>query len=150
MSRPRTVTTQEGIVLNTFSATIARPKTPKALPKATSIIKVSGRTINRLADVFRMLSDESRLKILFALAQDGELHVTALCDLLGQTQPAVSHHLTLLRMTGLVGYRRDGKHNFYRIESSQICELLEQFFADSGNGHKQIQFDEFCLSYKRK
>jgi ArsR family transcriptional regulator, arsenate/arsenite/antimonite-responsive transcriptional repressor len=136
--------------LNTFAATIARPKSPKTPPKATSAIRVSARTINRLADVFRMLADESRLKILLALAQDGELHVTALCDLLGQTQPAVSHHLTLLRMTGLVGYRRDGKHNFYRIESGPIGELLEQFFADSGNGHKQFQFDDFCLSYKRK
>jgi ArsR family transcriptional regulator, arsenate/arsenite/antimonite-responsive transcriptional repressor len=72
---------------------------------------VAARTIDGLAQVFRLLADESRLKILMALAQDGELHVTALCDLLGQTQPAVSHHLTLLRMVGLVSYRRDGKHN---------------------------------------
>src|SRR4029077_19948284 len=99
---------------------------------------------------FKLLSDESRLKILLALAQDGEMHVTALCDLLEQTQPAVSHHLTLLRMVGLVGYRRAGKHNFYRIESGLVCDLLEQFFADVGNGHRQLQFDDFSLSYKRK
>jgi ArsR family transcriptional regulator len=119
-------------------------------PRPTSNIKVSGRTINGLAQVFKLLADESRLKILLALSQDGELHVTALCDLLGQTQPAVSHHLTLLRMTGLVGYRRDGKHNYYRIESGLVCELLERFFSDAGNSHKQLQFDDFSLSYKRK
>jgi ArsR family transcriptional regulator len=101
-------------------------------------------------EVFKMLADESRLKILLALAQDGELHVSALCELLGQSQPAVSHHLTLLRMAGLVGYRRDGKHNFYRIESGLVCALLEEFFADTGNGHQQLQFPEFLLSYKRR
>ena len=91
-----------------------------------------------------------RLKILLALAEDGEMHVSALCDLLGQTQPAVSHHLTLLRMTGLVGYRRDGKHNYYRIESGLVRDLLEQFFADAGNWHKALQFEDFSLAFKRK
>lgn len=118
--------------------------------RPTSNIKVSGRTINGLAQVFKLLADESRLKIILALSQDKELHVSALCNLLGQTQPAVSHHLTLLRMTGLVGYRRDGKHNYYRIESGLVCELLERFFADAGNNNKQLQFDDFSLSYKRK
>jgi ArsR family transcriptional regulator len=140
----------EGFALNTYSAGITKPKGTKPTPKASSPIRVSPRTINGLAQVFRLLADESRLKILMALSQDGELHVTALCDLLGQTQPAVSHHLTLLRMANLVGYRRDGKHNYYRIESRLVGELLEQFFSDTGNGHKQLQFDEFSLSYKRK
>ena len=78
------------------------------------------------------------------------MHVSALCDMLNQTQPAVSHHLTLLRMTGLVGFRRDGKHNFYRIESGLVRDLLEQFFSDAGNGHKALQFEDFSLSFKRK
>jgi ArsR family transcriptional regulator len=136
--------------LNATSIVTAKPKATKPAAKTTTEIKVSGRTINGLAQVFKLLADESRLKILLALAQDGELHVTALCDLLDQTQPAVSHHLTLLRMSGLVGYRRDGKHNYYRIESEMVGNLLEQFFADAGNGHKLLQFDEFSLTYKRK
>jgi ArsR family transcriptional regulator, arsenate/arsenite/antimonite-responsive transcriptional repressor len=126
-----------------------KPRGSRA-PRSTSNIKVSGRTINGLAQVFKLLADESRLKILLALSQDKELHVSALCDLLGQTQPAVSHHLTLLRMTGMVGYRRDGKHNYYRIESGLVGELLERFFADAGNSTKQLQFEDFSLSYKRK
>ena len=117
---------------------------------ASSPIKVSDTTIHRLTDVFRLLADKSRLKIVLALAQDGELHVSALCELLGQSQPAVSHHLTLMRMVGLVGYRRDGKHNYYHLASGHVRDLLEQFFADSGNGHKQIQFDDFALAFKRK
>ena len=117
---------------------------------STSPIKVSDSTIHRMTDVFKLLADKSRLKIVLALAQDGELHVSALCDLLGQSQPAVSHHLTLMRMVGLVGFRRDGKHNYYHLASGHVRDLLEQFFADSGNGHKQIQFEDFALAFKRR
>ena len=136
--------------MNAFSAITIKPRANKVPSRDTSPLRVSVRTISGLAQVFKQLADESRLKILLALSQDRELNVTSLCELLGQSQPAVSHHLTLLRMTGLVGYRRDGKHNFYRIQSSLVCDLLEQFFADSGNGHKQINFEEFSLAYKRK
>src|SRR6266581_3634621 len=89
-----------------------------------------------LAEVFKLLADKARMKILLALAQDGELHVSALCELLGQSQPAVSHHLTLMRMTGLVGYRRDGKHNYYHLQSGVIRDLLDQCFGESGAGSK--------------
>ncbi len=125
-------------------------RAPKAPPMPSSPIRVSAAIINRLKDVFKMLADESRLKIVLALAQDSELHVSALCELLGQSQPAVSHHLTLMRMVGLVGYRRDGKHNYYHLASDHIRDLLEQFFADSGNGHKALQFEDFSLTFKRR
>jgi ArsR family transcriptional regulator, arsenate/arsenite/antimonite-responsive transcriptional repressor len=132
------------------STVAVRTRAPKAPPASSSPIRVSEGTINRLTDVFKLLADKSRLKIVLALAQDGELHVSALCDLLGQSQPAVSHHLTLMRMVGLVGYRRDGKHNYYHLASDHVRDLLEQFFADSGNGHKALQFDDFSLAFKRR
>src|SRR5436309_11139929 len=134
----------------TAKATLGpRFRTPRPAHEI-SPIRISDETLHRMTDVFKLLADKSRLKIVLALAQDGELHVSALCELLGQSQPAVSHHLTLLRMTGLVGYRRDGKHNYYRVDSGLVRDLLEQFFTDSGNGHKQIQFEDFSLAYKRK
>ena len=132
---------------NTTLGTKARSKAAAA---AVSPIKISDPTIQRLTDVFKLLADKSRLKIVLALAQDGELHVSALCELLGQSQPAVSHHLTLMRMVGLVAYRRDGKHNFYRLASGHVRDLIEQFFADSGNGQRQLQFEDFALSFKRR
>jgi ArsR family transcriptional regulator len=136
--------------LNISTATSSKPRATKAPPKDTSPLIISDNTIGGLTDIFKLLADKSRLKILLALAQEGELHVTALCELLHQSQPAVSHHLTLLRMAGLVGYRRDGKHNFYRVDSALVRDLLEQFFSDSGNGLKQIQFEDFSLAYKRR
>ena len=138
--------------MTTHSTLSVKTRAPKGapIPVAAAPIKVSEMTIQQLSKVFKLLADENRLRIVLALAQDGELHVSALCDLLGQSQPAVSHHLTLMRLTGLVGYRRDGKHNYYRLASGFMRELLEQFFADSGNGQRQLQFDDFALSFKRR
>lgn len=141
---------QEDCTLNATPVVSVRPRPVKPAPRAAAALRVSPRTLTGLSQVFKLLADESRLKILLALAEEGEMHVSALCDLLEQSQPAVSHHLTLLRMTGLVGYRRDGKHNFYRIESGLVEQLLEQFFADAGNGHKALTFGDFSLAYKRK
>lgn len=132
--------------------THSKARQGKPTPTPSSPVRISDQTIYRFSEVFKLMADKSRLKILLALAQDTELHVTALCDMLGQSQPAVSHHLTLMRMTGLVGYRRDGKHNFYHLQSGLLRDLIEQFFTDSGNGHgpRQLQFEEFALTYKRK
>jgi ArsR family transcriptional regulator len=134
-----------------------RTRITKAAPPSATPIRVSDETIEQLTGVFNMLADASRLKILLALSEYGEMHVSALCDMLAQgergvkfSQPAVSHHLTLMRMTGLVGYRRDGKHNYYHVVSSHMRDLFEQFFADSGNGNKALQFEDFALTYKRK
>lgn len=141
----------------TNHATAVKTRSPKNAPSAASPIRISDLTISRLTAVFKLLSDPSRLRIVLALAEYGEMHVSALCEMLSQSdpsmkfsQPAVSHHLTLMRMIGLVGFRRDGKHNYYHLVSAHVRDLFEQFFADSGNGQKAIQFDEFALTFKRK
>lgn len=146
----------EGYVLSNQTATV-RTRTPKIVPPTASPIRVSEETIGKLTDVFNMLADPSRLKIVLALTEYGELHVSALCDMLSQgesgtkfSQPAVSHHLTLMRMVGLVGFRRDGKHNFYHLVSSNVRDLLEQFFTEACNGNKAFQFADFALTFKRK
>jgi ArsR family transcriptional regulator len=134
--------------VTTSSAAPVRTRGTKAAPKGVSI-KMSDATINDLTEVFKLLADKNRMKILLALARDGEMHVSALCAMLGQSQPAVSHHLTLMRAHKLVGFRRDGKHNYYRLESGHLRDLLDQVFAGCANGHKLIQFGDFALAYKR-
>ena len=87
----------------------------------------------RAARVFKLLADESRLRILFALSKHPELHVQRICGLLGQTQPAVSHHLALMRNAGMVTMRRDGKHNYYRLEPNSLrkpIDIIETMMAD--------------------
>lgn len=110
---------------------------------------LSEATLDGVTEVFKLLADKSRLKILLALLREGEMHVSALCQLLDQSQPAVSHHLTLLRLGNLVGYRRDGKHNYYRVSSNVVIELLEQFFTEVSNGDKELRFDDFSLVYRK-
>ena len=111
--------------------------------------EVSEQSISELAQVFKLLSDETRLRILFylALSENRELHVTDLCHRLGQSQPAVSHHLALLRVSGLIEARREGKHNFYSIRSESFGDLLIRLFSASGEVPKKIRFNDFTLTY---
>lgn len=82
-------------------------------------------SVEQAAEVFKMLADKSRLQLLLLLAQEGELNVTALCQALGQSQPAVSHHLTLLRLADLVRFRSLGKQNYYSLSSDFVRQLLD-------------------------
>ena len=100
-----------------------------------------------LVQVFKLLSDETRLRILLYLMREGELHVTALCEKLGQSQPAVSHHLALLRVAGLIEARRDGKHNFYSICRNHFHGLMGELFSNIRDPEtEQVRFEDFVLS----
>ncbi|MFC4946215.1 ArsR/SmtB family transcription factor [Pseudonocardia sp. GCM10023141] len=84
--------------------------------------------VRRAADLLRMLSDPTRVKILWALLQ-GENSVACLADLIGATPTAVSQHLSKLRLAGLVENRRDGTFIFYTVENAAIRPVLEQVLA---------------------
>ncbi len=127
-----------------------KTKTTRAAT-ANGAAKAPDATIKKLTLVFKMLSDKSRLKIVLALARDGEKHVSDLCAMLGgQSQPAVSHHLTLMRMAGLVAFDRQGKHNYYHLATESLRDLIEQFFVESGNGPQTLEFPDFALAFKSK
>ena len=87
--------------------------------------KASAGGLNDIAEIFRLLSDETRLKVLALLIPGGELNVRSLCEQLDQSQPAVSHHLALLRTKGLIRIRREGKHNYYRLVPERLHALLK-------------------------
>jgi len=71
--------------------------------------------IRRVAELLKQVSDPTRLQVLILLSEK-ERNVTELCSDLGtQSQPAVSHHLALLRHGRLIEPRRAGKHNFYAL-----------------------------------
>jgi len=81
-------------------------------------------SLTRAVQIFQMLGDGTRLRILILLDQKGKLTVTQLCQALGQSQPATSHHLGLLRRSGLVRYRREGKNNFYFLAAEQVRQWI--------------------------
>src|SRR4051812_22439236 len=77
--------------------------------------------LEQLAALFRLLSDRTRLNLLMLLSE-GERNVTNLCDTLKLPQPTVSHHLGLLRMSNVIGNRRDGKQVFYSLNGRVSVE----------------------------
>ena len=72
------------------------------------------RQIQRAAGLLKHISDPTRLQVI-SLLSERERHVGGLCEELTQRQPAVSHHLTLLRLGGIIERRRQGKNSFYSL-----------------------------------
>jgi ArsR family transcriptional regulator len=108
---------------------------------------MSEQGVKDLVKVFKLLSDETRLRILLYLTRCPELHVRAICDRLGQSQPAVSHHLALLRVAGLIESRREGKHNFYHLVPQRFEQLLEMVFETVPGEDRQIRLQDYVLRY---
>jgi DNA-binding transcriptional ArsR family regulator len=76
-----------------------------------------------VAGLHKLFADATRVRICRTLAQEGNVHVGEFCDRLGTTQPAVSHHLSLLRAAGVVEGRREGKYVFYSLSPHTRGEL---------------------------
>ena len=76
--------------------------------------------------LLKHVSDPTRLQVILILTE-GERHVGALCALLSESQPAVSHHLALLRHGGIIAPRREGKNNFYSLTETgaDLARLVE-------------------------
>jgi ArsR family transcriptional regulator len=72
------------------------------------------RDASALADLMKLLSDGTRLRILLVLGE-GEANVSDLCRRLGLNQPTASHHLGILKRAGISLTRRDGKRIYYRL-----------------------------------
>ncbi len=81
-------------------------------------------TLITLSDLFKVLGDMTRVKILSALLRS-ELCVCDLSEIIGMGQSAVSHQLRVLRASKIVKYRRDGKSIFYSIDDEHVRELFE-------------------------
>jgi DNA-binding transcriptional ArsR family regulator len=92
--------------------------------------------LERLAEIFKTLSDPTRLRLL-ALLGEGEACVHELCARVGMSQPAVSHQLRLLRVARLVRGRRAGREVFYALDDRHVIELVAQ--ARSHAGHVQVR-----------
>ena len=99
---------------------IAILKAKKAGAKAASAddkAVLRKRQIQRAASLLKHGSDPTRLQVLGLLAER-ERHVGGLCEALNQSPPAMSHHLTLLRLGGLIDRRRQGKNNIYSLTAT--------------------------------
>lgn len=80
-------------------------------------------TIYKMTDIFKVLSDPTRLKIVLAL-EGNELCVGDLAIVTGLSQSSVSHHLKTLRQLNLARFRRQGKMTFYSLADSHVSALV--------------------------
>lgn len=90
-----------------------------------------GKVVNaseseHVAEMFDVLSDPTRLRILHALSLSGELCVCDLSFLVEMSQSAVSHQLRNLRTAGVVSRRKEGRTAYYALEDQHVTELLRE------------------------
>ena len=78
-----------------------------------------------LADLFKVFSDTTRIKILFALMNKG-LCVADIAETVGASQSAVSHQLRTLKSSRLVKFQRDGKNVIYSLSDDHVHTMLAQ------------------------
>ena len=78
-----------------------------------------------LADFFKVFADSTRIRILYVLLCS-ETCVCDIAQLLGMTQPAISHQLRILKQMNLVRTRREGKTIFYSLADDHIASILSQ------------------------
>lgn len=90
--------------------------------------------IKRAVKVLKLISEESKLRIMLLLAKGGSCRVTEISDTLGMNQTTVSHHLSLLRAADLVVTDREGTNIFYDINDELWREMGKEFFDNLQQG----------------
>ena len=84
---------------------------------------LEARTVEAVAEVFNLLGDPTRVRLVDALSH-GERCVCDLASLVSLSESAVSHQLRLLRAARLVRVRRDGRHAYYSLDDHHVIGLL--------------------------
>lgn len=79
----------------------------------------------RTADLFRLLGDPTRVALLHALADGGELCVCDMAEVVGVSENVVSQAMRLLRASDVVRTRRDGRRIYYRLADAHVRMLLD-------------------------
>lgn len=79
----------------------------------------------RITELFRLLGDPTRVRILYALVEAGELCVCDIAAVVGVPETSTSHALRLLRTAGVVRSRRDGRMVYYLLHDAHVRLLLD-------------------------
>jgi len=88
-------------------------------------IAIESREATRVAELFRLMGDPTRVGILYALREAEELCVRDLSALVGMSETAVSHALRLLRTARIVKRRRSSRMAFYSLDDDHVSNLLD-------------------------
>jgi DNA-binding transcriptional ArsR family regulator len=84
--------------------------------------------LEEVTTLFKALSDETRMKIAYALTIQNELCVCDVANIVGATTATASHHLRHLRGIGLAKYRKEGKLVYYSLDDDHVKRLIQIAF----------------------
>jgi len=79
---------------------------------------------NKVSVFFKIVGDDTRLKILYAL-DNNEMCVCDIANLLNMTKSSISHQLKLLKENGLVKCRKAGKEVYYMLDDDHVSSVVE-------------------------
>lgn len=89
---------------------------------------VEKSNIFEVTKIFKALSDETRMKIAYALTLEDELCVCDVANIVGATTATASHHLRHLKSMGLAKYRKEGKLVYYSLDDDHVKQLIHIAF----------------------
>ncbi|MFQ5603994.1 MAG: ArsR/SmtB family transcription factor [bacterium] len=101
--------------------------------------------LKKAVKVLKLISEESKLRIMLLLAKGGPCRVTEIAEVLNINQTTISHHLSLLRNAELVTSNREGKNIFYDINDTLWREMGKQFFNYLQKGNDIHFLGKFVL-----
>ena len=93
--------------------------------QTTKPTQIEAVYVREMAKFYKVLGDETRQRILYALSQR-EMCVTDLVDALEMSQSSVSHQLRILRDNGQVRTRRDGRNIFYSLDDKHVLDIFQE------------------------
>jgi ArsR family transcriptional regulator, lead/cadmium/zinc/bismuth-responsive transcriptional repressor len=103
-----------------FSVNACLPKPPLGEREL-----LTGQQAGELMALFKMLANDTRLRMLHALVRAREMCVTEMSELLAMKPQAISNQLTRLAARGILGSRRHGNNIYYRIVDQCVIEILD-------------------------
>lgn len=88
-------------------------------------VQISIDEATELAEGFKLLGEPTRVRILYALLEHGEMNVGDLARTVDTAETTVSHAMRLLRTAAIVRNRRDGRSIYYRLDDDHVRQLLD-------------------------
>ncbi|MCL4506829.1 MAG: metalloregulator ArsR/SmtB family transcription factor [Chloroflexi bacterium] len=88
-------------------------------------LNVDARSAERVAELFRALSDPNRVRIIAALL-NGELNVSEIAGAIGMSNSSVSHQLRMLRQIHLVRTTRSGREIYYALDDDHVVDIFSR------------------------
>lgn len=101
--------------------------------KSESIVAVDAEKLEKVAFILKTIAHPLRIGIIGVLVENEKMCVNDICEMLSSEQSLTSHHLSQMKLSGILGSQRQGKHIYYYLKLKEVvtvincmnkCELL--------------------------